>query len=141
MFFQLEKKAKEYKIKIEFIIVDSGGKVNWNWEMGRKYCKDVVGSDYFAINSLARQVDVMVLAYENMISSIAWIGLSDEVIEGTWKWVSLEPTNGFFNWQKNEVPVENTGRNYARLRLDEFGAGWQFAKGGLTYSALICSRR
>ncbi len=128
-------------IRAEFVIVPSGGEGIWNWENGRKYCKEEIGTDYYAINTLEKHVEVMVTGHKNGVSSFAWIGLTDEEIEGRWKWVDGSATKEYFNWRRGEVPESDARRNYGRMNFGEFGMGWQAARGGLTYSHLICSRR
>ncbi len=66
------------------MIIDSQGLIGWTWQEGREFCQTFYKTDYFAINSLKKQVDIMIIAYENNIKDMAWIGLSDDMQEGEW---------------------------------------------------------
>ncbi len=123
----------------EFIIVDSQETVSWTRANGRKFCQNVLGTDYFSINSLQRQVEVMKVAYKHGIEAMAWIGLTGKLEEGAWKWVDKSPTHNFFFWQNDDLPPVDVRRNHARIRFDEFGSGWRHSKGTKTNEVLICT--
>ncbi len=56
--------------------------IGWAWQEGREFCQTLYKTNYFAINSLRKQVDIMIIAYENNIKGMAWIGLSDDMQDG-----------------------------------------------------------
>ncbi|XP_029110193.1 CD209 antigen-like protein D, partial [Scleropages formosus] len=67
-----------------------------NWDTSRQYCTDR-GADLVIINSKEEQ------AFIDRFNGRFWIGLSDKVREGTWKWVDgtiMPQYEG--NWRSGE---------------------------------------
>ncbi len=126
----------------EFIIVDSEGLLRWRFLGGRKYCQKTFKTDFFAINSFEREMDILELAKGKGIKTKGWIGLNDDENEGIWEWSNSEDTHDFFYWRSSSMPdLNNTDVNGAMIRLDLFGGGWDDVKLRSRTSVLICSRR
>ncbi len=64
------------------------------------------------------------MAFENNIETKAWIGLTDELSEGTWYWLDGEPTNDFYFWRSGSTPPNGTDKHASMIRFDVFGFGW-----------------
>ncbi len=49
--FLLAKKHKQHFIEA-IIVADRTGETSWNWNAGREFCQQIVGTDYFSINGI-----------------------------------------------------------------------------------------
>ncbi|NP_001140055.1 CD209 antigen-like protein A [Salmo salar] len=76
---------------------------NKAWSQSREECHEF-GADLVIINSKEEQVFINGL---NQTKNHVWIGLTDSVIEGTWKWVDGTPLTTA-NWGKGQ-PNSNKG--------------------------------
>ncbi|XP_049451081.1 CD209 antigen-like protein E isoform X2 [Epinephelus fuscoguttatus] len=73
-----------------------------SWDEGRKDCRGR-GADLVAIDSSAEQEFL-----NKFTQTYAWIGLTDRVKEGTWKWIDGTPLT-LSNWEVNQP--DNGGGN------------------------------
>ncbi len=123
----------------DFIIVVSYTSQTWKWAKGRQYCRNVVGSDYYSINTFDKMSKIHKMGWENNFSNDkvkAFIGLNDDDDDGMWEWVKGDPTYDFFYWRR-----QKEGDIYALIRFDIFGAGWDTAAKKSKANALVCAHR
>nr|XP_033474280.1 CD209 antigen-like protein C [Epinephelus lanceolatus] len=78
-----------------------------SWDEARKDCKER-GADLVVIDSDKEQ---LFLSNFTEKGTHAWIGLTDEAKEGTWKWINGAPLSLKY-WQKNQP---DNGGGYANL--------------------------
>ena len=83
-----------------------------SWHTARDYARSL-GGYLVAVNSTAEEM-FLTSAFEN-VALIAWIGLSDEALEGVYVWESGEPL-GYTDWcagdPNNSLGVEDWVRVY-----------------------------
>ncbi|KAM7000517.1 CD209 antigen-like protein A [Tautogolabrus adspersus] len=97
---------------------------NRTWTESRDYCISQ-GGDLAIINSRDEQVFVNGLLG---LGEYAWIGLTDSVTEGTWKWVDGTPVTTTF-WQEGQ-PNSHEGKNQDCVEFwpSATGGGWNDEK-------------
>ncbi|XP_045072870.1 C-type lectin domain family 4 member E-like isoform X1 [Coregonus clupeaformis] len=90
------------------------------WEKSRQDCRDN-GADLVIINSQDKQTFVIWLCG---VKDYVWIGLTDSVTEGTWKWVDDTPlTTTYWNSREpNGGVAENCAYFYSWS--SDTGAWW-----------------
>ncbi|XP_060744649.1 CD209 antigen-like protein E [Tachysurus vachellii] len=86
-------KQKCFSFSSSFYVISNETK---NWEESRKDCK-VIGADLVIINSKEEQEFII----KQLNNPETWIGLSDTVNEGEWKWVDDTPLNTG-SWARGE---------------------------------------
>uniref|UniRef100_A0AAZ3QGT6 C-type lectin domain-containing protein n=1 Tax=Oncorhynchus tshawytscha TaxID=74940 RepID=A0AAZ3QGT6_ONCTS len=93
-----------------------------SWEESRQDCRNG-GADLVVINSQEKQTLVNWLCG---VKNYVWIGLTDSVTEGTWKWVDGTPlTTKYWNsGQPNGGGAENCVYFYSRS--SDTGAWWDY---------------
>ncbi len=130
----------------DFIIVV--GSSPWKLNKAKQYCKTILPTFYdlkpstlYSINSWEKQSAVSKVAFENNIRTKAWIGLTDELSEGTWYWQDGEPTNDFYFWRSGSTPPNGTDKHASMIRFDLFGYGWDPISKVRKVDAIICSHR
>ncbi len=102
---------------------------------------DNLPSDFYAVNSYPKQLAISKVAYENNIDVKGWIGLSDELTEGTWLWVDGSPVNNFYFWREKEEKKGKDARDGAVICFDLFGYGWETSEKNEEMDVIICSHR
>uniref|UniRef100_A0A8C7MMN7 CD209 antigen-like protein C n=1 Tax=Oncorhynchus kisutch TaxID=8019 RepID=A0A8C7MMN7_ONCKI len=92
------------------------------WKESRQDCRDR-GAHLVVIKSQEQQTLVNLLCG---VKNYVWIGLTDSVSEGTWKWVDDTPlTTKYWNsGQPNGDVAENCGYFYSRS--SDTGAWWDY---------------
>ena len=92
--------------------LSADGRIGLSWHTARDYARSL-GGYLVAVNSTDEEV-FLTSAFEN-VALIAWIGLSDEAIEGVYVWESGEPL-GYTDWcagdPNNSLGVEDWARVY-----------------------------
>uniref|UniRef100_A0A673ZQ93 C-type lectin domain-containing protein n=1 Tax=Salmo trutta TaxID=8032 RepID=A0A673ZQ93_SALTR len=78
------------------------------WNESREYCLER-GADLVIINSDKEQTYLFYL--NNTTAVRVWIGLTDSVTEGTWRWVDCTPLTNPRHWSPNQP---DTGGGLAR---------------------------
>ena len=75
--------------------------------------------------------------YQHLNGHNAWIGYTDEVVEGQWHWMNGEP-NSYTNWNSGE-PNNGLGggaENYA-VMMYSWSGSWNDAPGGMSMSYVL----
>ncbi len=113
----------------------------WTWNKGRKYCKNEIGTDYFAINTKSKSLRLEALAIEeeNAIDLQAWIGLTDAAEEGVWEWIDGSPTNSYHNWREGD-PILHETRHNALINFGQSPPVWAVKGGAKKLTAIVCER-
>lgn len=86
------------------------------WTAAKTLCEQHGG--YLATISSAGENNFV---YQNTIGT-SWIGLNDEVTEGTFRWSNGEPIT-YTNWYSGQ-PDNSSNEDYAHIRFTTFGAQW-----------------
>ncbi len=81
---------------IEFTIVFDETTPWTSWKSAKDYCKNELGTNFYAINSDLKQMKVNSLAWDEGLTDRAWVGLYYDGTE--WLWSDGSPTLGYSNW-------------------------------------------
>ena len=103
-----------------------------NWNSAKTACAGL-GGHLATITSLAENDWV----YGNVVNGVPgiWLGGTDEVVEGTWKWINGESW-GYTNWTSGEPNNSQGGEDYLMLNWPQ-GQGWNDV-GGTTLQPYLC---
>ncbi|MEE2788373.1 MAG: C-type lectin domain-containing protein [Myxococcota bacterium] len=72
----------------------------YSWSNARRICQRL-GYD-LAIITDAREQEFLTDGLDRTGAGDAWIGLSDDAVEGTFVWIDGSPTRGYVNWSDDE---------------------------------------
>ncbi len=120
--------------------MDRTGETSWNWNTGRDFCQQIVGTDYFSINTRAKSLRLEAMAIETNVNMMAWIGLYEDLEMMKWKWIDTSPNNGFSNWKRRQ-PTDDERKNHAMIRFDAALINWQENIGSRELNAIVCERK
>jgi len=67
------------------------------------------------------ETDFILASFGGSSPPLTWIGGTDEIVEGDWKWVTGEPFT-YTNWAGGE-PNDQGGQDYLSINLSNTGAG------------------
>ncbi|CAK6982222.1 CD209 antigen-like protein E [Scomber scombrus] len=89
-----------------------------SWSIGRQDCRER-GADLVVINSLEEQ---KFFSTFTEVKTMSWIGLTDIVTEGTWKWIDGTPLTLSY-WGTNQP--DNGGGTYGEEDCAHFYTGYK----------------
>jgi len=91
------------------------------WEEAQAYCKSLGG--HLAALTSQEENDYV---YQQMVKAgykSAYFGLTDADVEGTWTWITKEPTT-YQNWHSGEPNAENQNEDYAMFYYKYSDGTW-----------------
>ncbi|XP_052816504.1 perlucin-like protein [Mya arenaria] len=93
-----------------------------DFNAAQKFCEHFGGN---LVNIETAEENTFIRGFLSDIKShIHWIGLTDEVVEGVWKWYPSEVTTAFTDWAPNgNEPNQATGANCVVI-YDAYNYHW-----------------
>ncbi|KAA8588597.1 CD209 antigen [Etheostoma spectabile] len=120
------------KFDISCYLVTNGKK---NWTLSRQYCV-ARGADLVVIDTMEEQAFVNGLLGSGQN---AWIGLTDDLEEGTWMWVDGTPVTTTF-WQSGQPNSFNGNQDCAETLQKSSGVGEWNDDGCFSDQGAICEK-
>jgi len=91
--------------------------LNMTWYEAKAYCENLGG--HLATITSQEEQDLINTLIKNGSSNFYWLGATDEIIEGDWRWITGEKW-GYTNWDSsqpdNHSGIDGVEENYLTLR-------------------------